>query len=69
MLQALINLFKGKKTEQAQAECPFKVEAPAAEPVVPPTSTVQVEDAPKPAKKTAAKKPAVKAKTARNKKK
>lgn len=59
MLQALINLFTGKKPE-AQPEAPYKIEAP----VVPEVAPV-VEQKAKPAKITAAKKPAVKAKTAK----
>lgn len=69
----------GAKPAQDNAEVPYKVEAPVA--VVPPTSTVSDFPFPKPqeekpvAKKTQAKKPAgekkpaVKAKTARTKKK
>ena len=66
MLQALINLFKFTKQEEAQAECPYKVEAPVVEPQPEATPVVEA----KPAKiKAAKKKPAVKAKTARSKKK
>jgi hypothetical protein len=63
MLQALINLFTGKKKEEVITECPYKIEsAPVEQPV-------QEKKEAKPAKITASKKPNVKAKTARNKKK
>ena len=61
MLQALINLFKTTKPEP-KAECPYKIETPVVE-----TKPV-VEEKPQAVAKPA-KKPAVKAKTARNKKK
>ena len=54
MLQALINLFAGKKKE-VEVEAPYKIEAPV----------VEVKPAPAKIKATKEQKPAVKAKTAR----
>lgn len=73
MLAFLKKFFGSKPTVSPCPEAPYKVEQPQTQPGAVPMST-QYSEAPAPKKKTAAKKPvgdkkpAVKAKTARNKK-